>query len=390
MTLDIQKLRTDTPGTNTCLHLNNAGSALMPRPVYDAVVEHLKLEMEIGGYEAHARALPAYERTYDAIAEMINCHRDEVAIVENATMGWLMGFHGIHWQKGDRILTAEAEYASNVISYLQLARNSGVVIDVVPSDKDGQIDISKLEEMITPDVKLISISHIPTNGGLINPAEEVGKIANKHGIPYLLDACQSAGQIPIDVNKIGCDMLSATGRKYLRGPRGTGFLYVRKSFMNQLEPPFLDLHSAEWTGKDSYKMRDDARRFENWENNVAGVIGLGVAADYYLSVGMEEASKRLKSLAASARDRLSQIAEVTVQDIGQEKGGMVTFSHDRMTAEEIKATLARQQINVSTSSVTSTRYDMERRKLPTLVRASFHYYNSEEELDIFVEAIKNL
>ncbi len=390
MTLDIQKLRTDTPGTNTCLHLNNAGSALMPRPVYDAVVEHLKLEMEIGGYEAHARALPAYERTYDAIAEMINCHRDEVAIVENATMGWLMGFHGINWQKGDRILTAEAEYASNVISYLQLAKNSGVVIDVVPSDKDGQIDISKLEEMITSDVKLISISHIPTNGGLINPAEEVGKIANKHGIPYLLDACQSAGQIPIDVDKIGCDMLSATGRKYLRGPRGTGFLYVRKSFMNQLEPPFLDLHSAEWTGKDSYKMRDDARRFENWENNVAGVIGLGVAADYYLSVGMEEASKRLKSLAASARDKLSQIAEVTVQDIGQEKGGMVTFSHDRMTAEEIKAALARQQINVSTSSVTSTRYDMERRKLPTLVRASFHYYNSEEELDIFVEAIKNL
>lgn len=390
MTLNIQQIREETPGTKTSLHLNNAGASLMPKPVYDAVVEHLALEMRIGGYEAHTRALPAFERTYDAIAEMINCNRDEIALVENATAGWLMAFHGFDWKAGDRILTAEAEYASNVISYLQLARNKGVIIDVVPSDADGQIDTDALEEMITPDVKLISISHIPTNGGLINPAESVGKISNKHRIPYLLDACQSAGQVPIDVQKIGCDMLSATGRKYLRGPRGTGFLYVKKSIMEKLEPPFLDLHSAEWTGVDQYVMRDDARRFENWENNVAALIGLGTAVDYFLNIGMEEASSRLRSLAAKAREELSLLADVTVQDIGAEKGGMVTFSHDRLSAEEIKAALAEKQINVSTSSVSSTRFDMERRALPTLVRASFHYYNDEIELETFIDAIKKL
>ncbi|MBE7637958.1 aminotransferase class V-fold PLP-dependent enzyme [Sneathiella sp. P13V-1] len=390
MTLDIKKLRQETPGTQHSIHLNNAGSSLMPKPVYDAVVEHLDLEMQIGGYEAHARAMPAFERTYDAVAQMINADRSEIALVENATYAWLMAFHGLNWQKGDRILTAEAEYASNVISYLQMAKNKGVVIDVVPSDEHGQIDVVALEEKIGPDVKLISISHIPTNGGLINPAKEVGAVAKKYNIPYLLDACQSVGQVPIDVEEIGCDMLSATGRKYLRGPRGTGFLYVRKGFLDKLEPPFLDLHSAEWVTKDSYKMREDARRFENWENSVANLIGMGVAADYYMEVGMAEASDRLCSLAATARQSLSQIPGVSVHDLGLHKGGMVTFAHEKRDAVDIKAELFKEHVNVSTSTTSSTRYDMERRALPTLVRASFHYYNDENELDKLVELIKRM
>ena len=390
MGLDIQKLREDTPGTRQCIHLNNAGSALMPKPVFQAVVDHLDLELNSGGYEAHNRALPAFERTYDAIAELIKCNRSEVAIVENATAGWMMGFHGLSLEKGDHILTAEAEYASNVITYLQAAKNKGVIIDVVPSDTSGQIDIAALENMITDKVKLISISHIPTNGGLINPAAAVGKIAKKHNIPYLLDACQSVGQIPVDVTEIGCDMLSATGRKYLRGPRGTGFLFVRKGFMDQLEPPFLDLHSAQWTDKSTYIMRDDARRFENWENNIAGVIGLGVAVDYLLEVGEAEASMRLCKLAADARERLSALPGITVHDIGAEKGGMVTFSHRDYSADEIKSHLAKHNINVSTSTTSSTRFDMEKRNLSSIVRASFHYYNTNEELDELITQLTKM
>ncbi len=390
MTLDIQKLREDTPGTRKCIHLNNAGSALMPQPVYQAVVDHLDLELTTGGYEAHNRALPAFERTYDAIAELIKCERSEIAIVENATAGWMMAFHGLKLAKGDVILTAEAEYASNVITYLQAAKNKGVVIEVVPSDAEGQIDVTALENKITDKVKLISISHIPTNGGLINPAAAVGKIAKKHNIPYLLDACQSVGQIPIDVSEIGCDMLSATGRKYLRGPRGTGFLYVRKGFMDQLEPPFLDLHSAQWTQNDDYEMRDDARRFENWENNVAGVIGLGVAVDYLLGVGEAEASTRLCQLAADARERLSALPYITVHDIGVQKGGIVTFSHQDYSADEIKSHLAKHNINVSASKISSTRYDMEKRNLSSIVRASFHYYNTNEELDELISQLTKM
>ncbi len=390
MALDLKKIRAETPGVKNRIHLNNAGAALMPSPVYQAIVDHLDLEMEIGGYEAHARAKLACERTYDAITELINCHRDEIALVENATAGWLMAFHGMRFEKGDRILTAEAEYASNVISYLQLAKKSGVIIDVVPSDNEGQIDLVQLERRIDDSVKLISISHIPTNGGLINPAEEVGKIARAHNIPYLLDACQSVGQIPIDVEAIGCDMLSATGRKYLRGPRGTGFLYIRKEFMNCLEPPFLDLHSADWVASHRYELRPDARRFENWESYFAGQIALGVAVDYVLDIGMKDASERLCALASKARTHLSEIPGITVQDIGSRKGGIVTFSHDPISSEELKEKLADQHINVSTSSRGSTRFDMEKRALPTLVRASFHYYNTEEELSKFIEKVASI
>ncbi|MZR32137.1 aminotransferase class V-fold PLP-dependent enzyme [Sneathiella sp. DP05] len=390
MTLDIDKLRAETPGTRNRLHLNNAGAALMPRPVYEAVKDHLDLELAIGGYEAHARGRAAFERTYDAIAELINCSRSEIALTENATVAWQMAFYGMKFLPGDRILTAEAEYAANVIAYLQVAKRTGVKIDFVPSDESGQMDVAALENMIDDTVKLISITHVPTNGGLINPAVEIGRIARKHDIPYLLDACQSVGQIPVDVAEIGCDMLSVTGRKYLRGPRGTGFLYVRNSFMDKLEPPFLDMHGAEWTSTDGYEMRPDARRFENWEFNVSGFIGLGVAVDYLLDLGIEETSARLCALAATARKKLSQLPEITVRDIGTRKGGIVTFDHVTKSADEIKAHLAEHKINVSVTGLSSTRFDLEKRGIEAMVRASFHYYNTEEEIDRLIEMLNEL
>lgn len=390
MTLDIDKLRRETPGIENRIHVNNAGAALMPLPVYDAVKDHLDLELAIGGYEAQARAKAAFERTYDAIAELINCDRSEIALVENATVGWQMAFYGLSFKPGDRILTAEAEYATNVIDYLQVAKRTGVKIDFVPSDNSGQMDVNALEKKIDDRVKLISVTHIPTNGGLINPAAEIGAVARRHGIPYLLDACQAVGQIPVDVEAIGCDMLSVTGRKYLRGPRGTGFLYVRKDFMDQLEPPFLDMHGAEWTSVDGYEMRADARRFENWEFNVAAVIGLGAAVDYLLALGIEETSARLCALAATVREKLSALPKITVQDIGEKKGGIVTFEHKDMPAEAVKAALAGKNINVSITSLSSTRFDLEKRGIDEMIRASFHYYNTEEEIDRLIEVLREL
>ncbi len=390
MTLDIDKLRRETPGVENRIHFNNAGAALIPLPVYDAVRDHLDLELAIGGYEAQARAEAAFERTYDAIAELINCDRREIALVENATVGWQMAFYGLSFKSGDRILTAEAEYATNVIDYLQVAKRTGVKVDFVPSDNSGQMDVNALEKMIDDRVKLISVTHIPTNGGLINPAAEIGAVARRHGIPYLLDACQAVGQIPVDVEAIGCDMLSVTGRKYLRGPRGTGFLYVRKGFMDQLEPPFLDMHGAEWTSVDGYEMRADARRFENWEFNVAAVIGLGAAVDYLLDLGIEETSARLCALAATARKKLSALPKITVQDIGKKKGGIVTFEHEDMPADAVKAALAGKNINVSITSLSSTRFDLEKRGIDEMIRASFHYYNTEDEIDRLIEVLREL
>jgi cysteine desulfurase/selenocysteine lyase len=387
MTFDLQRARQDTPGCENVLHFNNAGASLMPQPVLVATIAHLQLEAQIGGYEAVERSQGRIERVYDAAAALIGCSRDEIAIIENATRAWDMAFYSIPFSPGDRILTAVAEYASNYIAFLQIARKTGATIEVIPNDEHGQISLEALRKAIDDRVKLIAITHVPTNGGLVNPVAEVGKVAREVGILYLVDACQSIGQMPIDVNAIGCDMLSATGRKYLRGPRGTGFLYVRQSVLEHLEPPFLDLHAAEWVARDRYEMLPNARRFENWETNYAGKIGLGVAIDYALQWGLDTLWRRIKTLAYNLRARLSTLPGVIVHDRGVTQCGIVTFSVDGKDPEEIKQRLAEQHINVSVSILSSTRLDMEERGLSSLVRASVHYYNSEEEVERFCGAV---
>lgn len=390
MTFDLEHARAETPGCQHVLHLNNAGAGLMPRPVLDAVIAHLEREAHIGGYEAAAAAHDAVEHTYDAAAGLIGCQRDEIAIVENATRAWDMAFYSVPLRSGDRILTAMAEYASNYIAYLQVAARTGAIVEAIPNDETGQLSVDALRRMMDDRVKLIAITHVPTNGGLINPAAAVGRLARAAGIPYLLDACQSVGQLPVDVDEIGCDMLSATGRKYLRGPRGTGFLYVRRAMLEWLEPPFLDLHAATWVERDRYDIRPDARRFENWETNYATKIGLGVAIDYARDWGIERTWARIQSLAAMLRNRLGELPGVVVRDIGAEQCGIVTFTvagHD--PARVVDVLLAR-GINISSTTVRGTRLDMEARHLTGMVRASVHYYNSEEEIERFCMALAAL
>jgi len=385
--IDVARVRRETPGCDNVIHFNNAGAALQPQPVLDAVLGHLRLEAEIGGYEAAERAETALEGVYGSLARLINAAPDEIALVENATRAWDMAFYSLKLGPGDRILTASAEYASNVIAFLQIARRTGAEITVVPNDEAGAISVEALERLIDGRVKLIAVTHVPTNGGLVNPAAAIGRVAARHGIPFLLDACQSVGQMPVDVAEIQCDMLSATGRKFLRGPRGTGFLWVRRSLIERLEPPFLDLHAARWTGAESYEIRKDARRFENWESYVAGRLGLGAAVEYAMATGLDAIWARVKALAEHLRRSLAEVRGVAVRDLGRERCGIVTFTAEGVSAAALSESLAAEKINVKTSSIFSTRYDMSARGLDLLLRASVHYYNTEDEIARFCAAV---
>lgn len=387
MTIDIARARRETPGAADLLHFNNAGAALMPEPVLQRMLDYLRLEATIGGYEAADREAAALERFYEGTATLLNCGRDEVAFMENATRAWDMAFYSIPLAAGDRILTAVAEYGSNYIAFMQAARRTGAIIEAIPNDASGQLSISALRGMIDDRVKLIAITHVPTNGGLVNPAAEVGRVARSNGIPFLLDACQSVGQMPIDVRAIGCDMLSATGRKFLRGPRGTGLLYVRRELAAKLEPPFLDLQAATWTTGSEFVIRPDTRRFENWEANWAGKIGLAAAIDYALGWGLPDIHERVMQLATQLRTALSRIPGVTVRDLGAEQCAIVSFTMVGKKPAEVRDQLRAQRINVSVSPREYTLLDMDARGFSALIRASVHYYNTEEEVERFVRVL---
>ena len=386
-TREINQFRKDTPGTEHVVHLNNAGAALMAHAVAKVVEDYQSQELRYGGYETAAKHAELFEAVYTLIAGYLNCDASEIALMENATVAWGQAFQSIPFKSGDVILTSMAEYASNYIPFLQLRKHLDVEIKAIPNDTYGQIDIKALADMISPSVKLIAITHIPTNGGLVNPAQEVGEIARNHHCYYLLDACQSVGQMPLNVKEIGCDFLSATSRKYLRGPRGLGFLYVNRNRLDQLEPPLLDLHGATWLSPQEYSMRSDARRFENWEFNFAGVLGLGAAVRYMLDIGVDRIWQQIQYLGQKLRVLLEEIPQVTTHDLGQTKSGIVSFKGP-FEAHDFKQHALHNGFNVSIIRADGTLLDMRARNLQFMIRASVHYYNSEEDLESFAQLVR--
>ena len=386
----LTQIREDTPGVNEVIHFNNCGSALPPTPVLETVINHLKREASIGGYEAADEAQERLNAVYDSTAKLIGSEPDEIAVIENATRAWDMAVYGYKFSPGDRVLLCRAEYVSNVIALLQLKERHQIEIIVIDDDEYGQIDLVHLEQELAKGAEMVTLTHTPTSGGLINPAESVGTLCNAYNTFFVLDACQSIGQIPINVKEIGCQVLSATSHKYLRGPRGVGFLYVEESALDQIEPPFLDLRAATWTSDMGYEIVDGAKRFENWETNFAGKLGLGAAIDYALDLTVEKTSIRLKALAEILRSKLASLNQLSIHDQGQDKGGIVTFSIEGLESEVVSQKLRAQKINTSTTAPGAARFDLDHRGIPTVVRASTHYYNSEEEIDCFVSAVAAL
>jgi selenocysteine lyase/cysteine desulfurase len=286
------------------------------------------------------------------------------------------------------VLTCQAEYAANYVAYLQRAKRDGIIIEVIPNNASGAIDVIALEKMLTKPAALISITWIPTNGGLVNPALEVGKLARKYGVLYLLDACQAVGQMVVDIKKIGCDFLSATSRKFLRGPRGIGFLYIREKLISTLEPIVVDHFAASWVETDRYELRNDARRFENWENAYALRAGLGAALTYAQEIGLENIQNRSWELAQLLREQLNAINGAQVHDAGEQHCAIVSFSIEGVKPKTMVAALRAQNIIIGASSMDSTRLDFQARKLPDMMRAAPHYYNTQDEVEQMVAALK--
>jgi selenocysteine lyase/cysteine desulfurase len=389
---DLLRWRADTPGCSRVVHLNNAGAALVPRPVREAMSAHLDLEDEIGGYEAAESQSASIRACYEAVAALLNARADNIAMLQNSTVAFAQALSAYDLSPGDVVLTTRSDYASNQIMYLSLARRRKVEIVRAPDAPEGGVDPGEIRQLIKRRrPALVALTWVPTNSGLVQPAEAVGVICREAGVPYLVDGCQAVGQIPVNVHRLHCDFLAATARKFLRGPRGLGFLYVSDRVLQKgAHPLLIDMHGATWTDADTFVLTPDARRFETWEFAHALVLGLGAAARYALEVGIETARDRSRDLAAYTRDRLATVPRVRVLDRGPELCAIVTAALEGHHAKEVKLALRAVGINTSSPEREDAVIDMDEKGASSALRISPHYYNTREEIDLAVEALREI
>jgi selenocysteine lyase/cysteine desulfurase len=379
----IAQLRQETPACQDVIHFNNAGASLTPLPVSQSVYSHLQLEERLGGYEAAAINAAKSQAFYPAVARLLNTNAQNIAFASSATDAYNRALTAIPFAAGDLILTTENDYVSNHIAFLQIARRFGVEVLCAREDEQGGVDIEDMLRLIREKhPKVVAVTHMPTSSGLIQDIEMIGRACQQTGSWYLVDACQTAGQLPLDVNAIACDFLSATFRKFLRGPRGTGFLYVSdRALAADLYPQYLDLHSARWTSNTSYEPQADAPRFEQWERNHALIHGATAAAVYAQQIGLDKIADQTAYLARQLREQLQSIPQLQVLDQGKHLGAIVTCYHPAADPQQLLEQLRARKIHTSINWLDYARYDFQRKGVPWALRLSPHYYNTIEEIN---------
>lgn len=363
----------------------------MPQPVLEALTGHLQREAAIGGYEAEDEAERPVRETYELLGRLVGAAVNNVAIVENATVAFSQAVSAFDFRPGDRIVTTRADFPSNQLTYLSLARRAGVETVRADDLPEGGVDPESVRRLAShPRTRLVALTWVPTNSGLVQDARAVGEVCAELGVPYLIDACQAVGQLAVDVSALRCDFLGGTGRKFLRGPRGIGFLYVSDRMLERgAFPLFVDMRGADWTDPDAFRLADGARRFENSEFAYALVVGLGAATRYSLAVG-SGGRERARRLAAQLRRRLGELPGVRVLDRGREQCAIVTITVAGRNAVELKLKLRERGINTSSADRTSGVLDMDDKRVSTVLRLSPHYYNTDDELDTAVGALAEL
>ena len=387
---EIKSFREETPGCVHFNHLNNCGSSLMPSVVAEAIKAHTDLEAEMGGYEAHAFSKEPIRDAYVQAAQFLGTNEKNIAYVANATDAFARAISSIPLKQGDLILTSEDDYISNQILYLSLQKRWGVRLERVPCAEEGGIDVNQAEKMIRElKPKVVAVTHVPTNSGLVQDVYSVGEICAKYNTTYIIDACQSVGQLPINLSKLKCDFMSATMRKFLRGPRGAGFLYVSDHALDSgLEPLFIDMQGAEWIEKDRYQPVDTAQRFEDWEFAYALVRGSGEAFRYANQIGMEAISERCLMLAGSLRNRLEGIDKIRVLDEGNHLCAIVTCEVPADDYMQLKQFLQQRKINAGISLWHFATIDFQRKGVEWALRLAPHYFNTDEELFQVIDALE--
>ncbi len=393
--IDVAAERASTPGCSHVAHLNNAGAALPTAATVEAMVNHLRLESERGGYEAAGAVAERLAALRSSAARLLGAGDGDVVVTGSDTQSWTKAIWGFALaggiDRGDHLLVDRIAYDSHYLGLLQVCELTGAVIDAVPSADDGTVDLEALEHALgSAPVALAALTHIGTHRGLINPVEAAGATCRRAGVPFFLDACQSVGQIPVDVEQIGCDVATATGRKWLRGPRGTGLLFVRSGFADRLRPPGIGWSSAVWEDADHYRLRDGADRFLDFEVPIAAHLGLGVAIDHALDLGIDAIAGRVDHLGEQLRQRLVETGGVAVHDGGVRRCGIVTFTVADTDPAAVAAAASAAGVNVSVSEAPWARLDMTAPHPTAVVRASPHYYNTEAELDRLVGIVESM
>ncbi len=389
---NIQDIRNDILNYNSKLFFNSASSSLPPKSVVEVITEYLVEEQQVGGYTIEDDRANAIANFYIQAAKLLNCKPQNIAFAYNATDAFSKALLSIDFEKGDVIITSDDDYVSNHFQFIALQKRIGVKVIRIKTLENGDLDISHFKEVVvTKQPKLVAVTHVPTNSGLVQDVTSIGRICANYNILFLLDACQSVGQLVVDVQDIQCDFLVVTGRKWLRGPRGTGILYVSDRVLNAGMYPFsIDGNGGIWYKANDFKIIETAQRFELFESSKALVVGFAEALHYLNAIGIERISERNKQLITALRTNLNAIKGVNLYDRGSVTSSILTFRKEGKSLEDIQNALKAHSIFHSVSSKPWGVIDFNKKGVDWVIRLSPHYFNTIKEIDRVSEIIESI
>lgn len=388
--LKLAEVRQDTALQAGRRHFDHAGASLLSGATVSRMTQHLTLESQVGGYVAQERVGEELEAIYPLLADCFGGQASDYAITGSAVDSWTKLFYSLPIKAGQNIVTAHTEYCANFVAMLHDKAKRGYDIRVANRNVDQTLDLDHLESLIDENTALVCITWVGSSSGEIVPAAKVGEITARNGVPYLLDACQAAGHIPVDFAAVGCDMASGTARKFLRGPRGVGFLYASEKIRKILNPVVMTNQSASWDSTDSITCRTDARLYEAWERSVLSVLGFGVALRQFRDGGIKDLTDQTRGVSDYLRARLAALNSITAGCPEGSRGAIITFNKQGISPAEVKSRLEQQGIAVNVATVFHTRLDLESRNIDSLVRISPNYFTSKEDCDALIDALEAL